>query len=356
MVRLSDKDSRFFSYLRAVSIFVIVFGHVGGFWIYRPYSEFLHVFVAVFFFISGAVNANALASLTPFQFIAKRLLALYTPYILLCSLVLIFYLATRMDTPLLSYESLWRWVTIIPLNSLSPFPVGQVWFLHALALIVVIAPILHGLFLNQKKLLACYLAIVVLLASAQLFFDLDDYFFIALHNLYQPLIHSVFFVFGFIYVGLIGSIRRTHLCVVAVVCVIFECLLTLGAGYSIDYSEHTYAPDIVYLLGCFAAIAIILMCKNSIVEFFGRSIIFTAPLDFLFKHTFSIFLIHSFVIFLADDVVGIKSFFTSSIVYAVAKLVFVLIGTALLAVPFSWLSGLAIKFIQSKPDRLKKRN
>ncbi len=42
---LSDDDSLFLAYLRGISILVIVFGHVGGFWIFRPYSEFLNVFV-----------------------------------------------------------------------------------------------------------------------------------------------------------------------------------------------------------------------------------------------------------------------------------------------------------------------
>lgn len=45
---LNQKDSRFLAILRSLSIFVIVFGHVGGFWLFRPWSEFLHVFVPIF--------------------------------------------------------------------------------------------------------------------------------------------------------------------------------------------------------------------------------------------------------------------------------------------------------------------
>lgn len=54
--RLSHTDSTFLLYLRSLSIFIIVFGHVGGFWVFKPYSEFLQVFVPMFFFISGAVS------------------------------------------------------------------------------------------------------------------------------------------------------------------------------------------------------------------------------------------------------------------------------------------------------------
>ena len=54
MISFSREDSQFLAYLRSLSILVIVFGHIGLFWVYKPYSEFLHVFIPIFFFISGA--------------------------------------------------------------------------------------------------------------------------------------------------------------------------------------------------------------------------------------------------------------------------------------------------------------
>ena len=49
MININSEDSLLLKYSRGLSIFVIVFGHVGGFWFYDPYSRFLLVVNAVFF-------------------------------------------------------------------------------------------------------------------------------------------------------------------------------------------------------------------------------------------------------------------------------------------------------------------
>ena len=55
-LKLTADDSQFLAILRALAILVIMLGHAGLlFWLHRPHSEFLHVVVALFFFISGAV-------------------------------------------------------------------------------------------------------------------------------------------------------------------------------------------------------------------------------------------------------------------------------------------------------------
>lgn len=49
MNTLDPINSDIFKYYRGLSIIIIVFGHVGGFWFYEPYSRFLLVFNSVFF-------------------------------------------------------------------------------------------------------------------------------------------------------------------------------------------------------------------------------------------------------------------------------------------------------------------
>lgn len=140
-------DSEFLLVLRSLSILVIVFGHVGGFWVYRPYSEFLHVFVAIFFFISGAVSYNGfLKSKSIATYIKKRAVGLLVPYYGICIISLVLYVSIYLSLPAFSWRNFLKWITIIPNNSIMTFPVGQVWFLHALMIISLISPLLFLLY------------------------------------------------------------------------------------------------------------------------------------------------------------------------------------------------------------------
>ncbi|MBU0701367.1 acyltransferase family protein [bacterium] len=86
---LQQQDSEFLAVLRSLSIFVIVFGHVGGFWFYPPWTGFLHVFVPIFFFISGAVSYNGfLKSPSIVQYLSKRIIGLLIPYYFICIVAL----------------------------------------------------------------------------------------------------------------------------------------------------------------------------------------------------------------------------------------------------------------------------
>jgi peptidoglycan/LPS O-acetylase OafA/YrhL len=87
---ISPTDSRFLAYLRGLAILVIVFGHCGGGWVFKPYSGFLNVFVPVFFSLSGAVCYHSYRrSHSVGDYITKRVVGLLTPYYLLCLLSLV---------------------------------------------------------------------------------------------------------------------------------------------------------------------------------------------------------------------------------------------------------------------------
>ena len=110
---LQPRDSEFLAVLRALSIVVIVFGHVGGFWIYPPWSEFLQVFVPIFFFISGAVSYNGyLKSESATYYVVKRIIVLLVPYYCMCIIALLVYVVNHAGLPSFSLSSLMKWIAI----------------------------------------------------------------------------------------------------------------------------------------------------------------------------------------------------------------------------------------------------
>lgn len=333
---IREEDSKYLAYMRSISIMVIVVGHVGGFWFLPPYSEFLHVFVAVFFFISGAVSTSALSRLNATQFYAKRLPALLIPYYLLCFIVFCYSCVINASLPNFDSKIFFDWLFIKPISDESPLPVGQVWFLHALVPIVIVAPFLFRLAERSYWLISAYLFLVVILSGVEIVFKGSSYLHILGHNLFQPLVHSFFFVIGFLFIKYSNKISSVWLYVVAGLCILQSFLIVAILGVKPGYSFHTYAPDYYYVLGCIATISIGWAVRSFIVRVISQWIFLEKVFAFIFTHTFSIFLLHSIAIYIAEQVFGLTDPSIGLIVYIACKLTVVLTITCVCSIPFTY--------------------
>lgn len=342
--RLSNNDSIFISYLRGLSIFIIVFGHVGGFWFYRPYSEFLHVFVPIFFFISGAVSFYSYNKVrnTKSYFI-KRITGLIIPYYLTCVLALVVFLIINQELPVYNIDKILKWIMIKPSNDLMPFPLGQIWFIHTLFFIILLSPLFFMLHdkLNGVVLLAIMYGLLCF-SGVQLFFDVDNYFQCILGNLYKPVIHSFFFIFGiFVFSKKWLRSKRNNI-LLSVVCFISIFLLVYYFKLNIDLAYHTYAPDLYYVSVSILTILVIFLFRDVILVFMNQFSAARAVLLFFHKHTFSIFLLHSFAIFLSEKIGGLVDPPEKTIAYGLLKLSVVLIITCIMSVPFTKISNMLV--------------
>lgn len=199
---LSSSDSYFLANLRSISIFAIVFGHVGGFWLFKPYSELLNVFVPVFFFISGAVSWNSYEKNPNIKnYYLKRFIGLLVPYYLLCFISLFLFVALNKHLPQFDLGNLLMWAQLRPTSSISPFPVGQIWFLHTLLIIILISPVFFYLKKHCYPLIVLLMFVFIAISGIQHFVDIDDAFYLFGNNCYKPLVHSSFFIFGMICFG-----------------------------------------------------------------------------------------------------------------------------------------------------------
>jgi peptidoglycan/LPS O-acetylase OafA/YrhL len=342
-------DSKFLASFRAISIFVIVFGHVGGFWVFRPYSEFLHVFVPIFFFLSGAVSFfsyNRTHRIT--EYYEKRFLGLLVPYYLLCILSLFVFVVINKQLPTPDMSYFLKCIQIRPSNAIMPFSFGQVWFLHTLFFITLMSPLYFFLQRINKYILPLIMTIIVMLSGVQLILDIDNYFIIAGNNLYRPLIHSSFYIFGIICFSSDRVNRLNFLAPFFVFCVVVSVFLVYFLNLNIDYAFHIYAPDLYYVLGSLSAIIAALIVKNNFVKLIQHSRLLEKILWFFHKHTFSIFLLHTFSIFISEELFGLVDPPQKTITYGLIKLVVVLAITCTLAIPFTQLSVKAISLLRKK--------
>lgn len=343
---LQPRDSEFLVILRSLSIFIIVFGHVGGFWVYPPWTEFLHVFVPIFFFLSGAVSYNAFLRRTSVaQYLLKRILGLLIPYYAICIFALFVFLAQQAHLPAFNSENFIKWLTIAPSDSIMPFPLGQVWFLHTLLIICLVSPILFLVYQSHPSVLYILLCCSFLVAAVQVNYNIAPFFVIAGHDLFKAFVHSSFFCMGFLIIDS-PKLRslNTSLAIVLLgisASVVFVMVLDVNP----DYAKHTYAPDLYYVSGSISAIWGFILLQHYILRlYYIFPVLMKEAINFFFRHTFAIYLLHSFAILLVETTFGLVNPQQKTISYGIVKLVLVLLVTLAMSPFFTR----ATSFVDSK--------
>ena len=352
---LSDNDSQFLAYLRGIAILVIVFGHTGGFWVFRPYTEFLHVFVPVFFFLSGAVSYYSyLRSKGTLEYLRKRVVGLLVPYYLLCIVWLIVFVAVNKHFPQMSLQDVFAWITVRPVCDASKLSwgLGHVWFLHTLLIILLVSPAYFWLYRNKPWIFAELLALPMALAAVQTVYDIHNYFCLAGNNLFKPIVHSVFFSLGFLLFSSDALRRIPFLAGMAAASLLLSAALLVGLDLNPGYDFRTYSPDLYYVAGSLAAIAGLVAMQRATLGLCRRVAAIAHLLKFMHRYTFPIYLLHGLAIFFVEEVFGLVHPQSNVIWYGIAKFSLVLVMTSIMAVPFGSLSDWLTKRTTASPRLL----
>ncbi|MDX5298982.1 MAG: acyltransferase [Gammaproteobacteria bacterium] len=329
MTLLTPEQSRFLAHLRALSILIIVLGHSGLFWLHNPHTQVLHVFVAVFFFMSGALGYVSYARAPSLRdFYRKRLVAMLVPYYLAALIILGVAWLIRPGFAIDSVDKVVLWLTLVPAGSGQLF--GQVWFLHTLLIIILASPLLFRLTDALPRTMA-YLAIIALCALWPLFYPQPEYRYAWGHNWFQPLMHSMFFVLGILFIRYQGFNR--HLVIGGTLGgILFSIALGIGLGLDPNYGKHT-APNLFYMAGCVGAIFLLCWTRRFWITL-GDVPGLGQGLVFLNTYTFAFFLLHGIPIDVIDQFGLLDTLKGEGPWYRLAKMGSVLLVSALLAVPF----------------------
>lgn len=107
---------------------------------------------------------------------------------------------------------------------------------------------------------------------------------------------------------------------------------------NIDYAFHTSPPDLYYVSGSFSAIFLAVIFKRPFVWLVQSNMATHKIFNFLNKHTFSIFLLHTLAIHIAENAFGLIDPPEKTLTYGIVKLAIVIIITSILAPPFTKIS------------------
>lgn len=347
MAYLSDEDNRILKYYRGLSIFIIVFGHVGGFWFYMPYSQFLLVFNAVFFFISGAVAPFSYEKYSIYsKYLLSRYISLLIPYYLLCIISLIVYLSTKNTLPDFNLINLIKWMTLTQPSILMPFPIGQIWWLRTLLIISIWAPLIY--WASKKNIIFVLFVIIacLILATFQFISGGNISLRILNVNFYQAIFYTSFFVFGSLYSTRIKFFKIEWLWIYILLGLILCLFFIIMLHTNINYAVHCFPPDIYYAAGSLFVIGLMLLVKKYMLFIIEKYSIINYILNFFYDHTFSIYLLHTFSIYICEKYFQFILPSDKNIKFAIIKLTFVVLFTMVISIPFTHLSSKLIGFVK----------
>jgi len=338
--KLSKNDSAYIDLLRGISIIRVVLVHLGLSWIFPPYSEVIHVFLPILFFVSGAVSVFSFYradSVT--DYLLKRLISTSVPYfvVIFISFSVIWILNKKI--PEINYYIIYQWITFNPIAvpDTMPFPLGQVWFLHVLVILTLISPAFFILAKKNTNLLIIPILISLFFGSIQHYKNIGTELFLDQHNFYQTVSNMGFYFFGaYYYQNKEKFTNRVWLALISSSIIIIICLIFF-VNKSNSMSHHSYHPDLFYILSSFCIIFIFLCSKNAVETVINKIILIKSILNFSSRHSFSIYLLHSLLVYWSEIYLGLIGVMNSPVL-ATFKIIFVFLGTAILSIPTSFIT------------------
>lgn len=341
---ISKADMVFLDRLRGLSIFLVVLGHLGLYWFARPYSPAIVSFLPAFFFISGAVSIGSFCrSKTVVGYLEKRLTSLLAPVYLLAIIAGVI-AATFYDFGL-SAHYFWMWLQMIPNSEVMPFPLGQVWFLHAMIVITLLGTLLFKVFGFNSRLYLIVIVACFTLSVSALFVDSPEYLRLGLHNLFKPIVHFGFFVFGCYWVMNRNFFSNTKSLLLGIFFTAIAFMLVSSLNLSVNMEDHVYNPDGYYIALSYGCLFLLLSAGGFFEWILSRLKLLDRVVLFGGKYSYGIFIIHSFFIFFSEEVFGWVGVFSNPSV-AVIKIIFVFVCSYIFAVPFTFLSNLVVSSVR----------
>lgn len=335
---MDKKDSLYISRLRGASILRVVLGHLGLSWIFLPYSSYLGAFLPILFFCSGYIFLYLFrkSESTP-AFLVIRLISILIPFYLVYGLAFLVYLLWTGDSGNLTWEHFFRIILVAPNYEEMPYPLGQIWYLRVLIFCTLICPIF---FLLSSKNLAWLFAPVVgsiALACVQTYAPIHRPFELIGHNFYQSFVYGSYFFVGSVAYAFGWRTRKKSLYTTFLVSLSLAATALIVTRGSVTLSDHAYAPDIYFYLVGVAGIAIVLALAEYIELAFDVVPFLGALMDFCGKHSYGIYLNHSFFIVFIEYTLGWKGVGNDPLL-AIGKVALVLALSFLCAIPVTFLS------------------
>jgi peptidoglycan/LPS O-acetylase OafA/YrhL len=229
-------------------------------------------------------------------------------------------------------------------SEMEPFPLGQVWFLRTLLVISLFSPVYFWFQKRDGRLSVVLMAFPIVMSAAQMGCDFQPWLCFGPHNLYLPLVHSFFYIFGAVYFSSEVFRSTSRLAALCLVSLFLSAGLACCPGQEIDFYQHTKFPDLYYVSGSLAAICVILMLEPVLLSLCARMSLVASILTFMHRYTFPVFLLHGLSICLCEEWFGLVHPQGNYVQYAILKSAMVLAMTCIMAVPFGFLANVLTQY------------
>lgn len=342
---MNSADSLYINRLRGGSILRVVLGHLGLGWILLPYSSYIGIFLSVLFFCSGYVFIylfNRSAGI--FDFISKRILGIVLPFYLIYSLALIASYILGYEKSGIEFRELFQILILAPDIQDMPYPLGQIWYLRVLVFCALICPFFFLLAKINRYFLLIPVVIGFIFAGIQTEYKFHRNFFFFGHNFFQEIVYGAYFFIGSFTYCTSWRNNKLLLSVVAILCLVIAYATLIYISGSSNLSHHAFAPNLFYFPLGIVGIILVLIFVSQIEWVFFKFNMIARLLDFCSKHSYGIYLNHSFFIIFYENIFGLKNVISNPGM-AVLKVSLVLASSLLFAVPITYISKRLYRYI-----------
>lgn len=348
MMKMSKKDSELIDRLRGASILRVVLGHLGLSWIFLPYSSYVGIFLPVLFFCSGYLFIHLFfKSKSTWSFFAKRILGIVLPFYVIYSFALAIEAIYTSSVSSFTFQHLLRVLLVAPEPSETPYPLGQIWYLRVLLFCTLICPVFFLLTKHSRYTLLLPVIIGFALSATQTVIKVHSSFYFLGHNLFQEVVYGSFFFFGsFIFF----TNWRNHFNVILVgtACSLFFAAFThQWTNGSYVLGDHAYAPNIFYFTLGLTGILLALLLSPTLEWLCSTSKLVDKLLEYCGKHSYGIYLNHSFFIIFTEHYFGLKSVMDQPELAAL-KIILVVSASLAAAYPITFVSRMITNLIFPK--------
>lgn len=354
-IAYDKRNSSFINYLRGASILRVVLVHLGLSWIFLPYSSYVGIFLPVLFFCSGYVFLSLYRkSNLLIKYLYARLLGILIPFYLVYGVALL--IAYMIGTGGIStFSEILQMIIIAPTEENMPYPLGQIWYLRVLLFCTVLSALIFYAAQRSNLFLLLPVFIAVALSVVQSYEPIGKYLSFFGHNLYQSISYGAYFFIGSYFLTFDWRKYKKSIFFISIINLFVAVLFFIfGPNKGANLSDYAYAPNTFFFCLGVLGILICLLLVDQIEWVLEKMSIFRWVLLYCSRHSYGIYLLHSFLIVFSEFYFGWVSISASPLI-ALSKIAFVVFGSMLLAYPVTYLSKFIINFFRIKNGALSEK-
>lgn len=308
----NPNDREYINILRGASILRVMLAHLGLSWFFPPYSQYISIFLPVFFFVSGAVSYNSILSKSDKKYyFINRYLSLIIPFVLFSFPFIIY---TYIYSSNINIYEMVKYFIAWPSRSTYPFDMRQLWFINALILMFLISyPIFKLAVKSSNVLIVAFIISVIYIPFAEHIKIINIYRQVELIRLLDlPMqLHQTLSLINYYFLGALffqtKFFSQKNLIILSSFVFILSVLLHLNIK-SFDhlkvffFERGTYFTSLSYL-----TIFLVMFFKIQLLALLNKLYFIKMFLLKLSQNSYALFLLHTPMIFIFEKYIGLDN-------------------------------------------------